>query len=230
LRRLNNTIFHDTFLHVMTILMVGIIPVFFIFWVSLFPEIKIRDRVIPAFIKGILVSLPAFALFWLLQEFYSITYDPTGIFVYHLIHDVLFQIGIALILYFSFFRCGPRCTVVEKQVHLFSFCSGFYLIFSIMDLLFYAGFYDFYLLFILPVIKVALIFIIPSLIVISIEERSYFKLLYMFLSVVLPIGLAFCGYFYHLHYFTYAYMIFAGIAVVLISGALLIKKALGYYA
>lgn len=106
---------------------------------------------------GIKLFFPALLLYLLITMFFHLDHTPRGIFLYRLIQDYLIWVLLWLTGYGLIYRWAENS--LESAVReLLAYGLGFFLMTGVVDSIINFGSYDVYNLFLLPLLRVGLLF------------------------------------------------------------------------
>ena len=158
-------------------------------------------------IKGIIWFFPSLLLFLIILGFFQISYKPFNYYFYYFLKDHFLFCGLAIGGYFIFHGLTHSHQIRIPVLNLFSYFSGFFFLVALKDFFTYIGEYDFYLLFILPLLRLFTIIIISFLLDKFIEALGSEKILFGVLLLLIPVSAGFVSFFYNLNMTLLAFLL-----------------------
>lgn len=145
------------------------IPLYTLFFANLY-GLKSDDwkRLGILFLKGFCTAMPAYLLLYLVSRATAINYKPWALYFQLLLTKHLLPFGMA-VAGFYFFHLLSRLDKI-RLIDVFSFFTGFYTLAACYGLVLESSRYDVYLLFVLPVLHMAVIHLSSFLI-----EKNYYS-------------------------------------------------------
>jgi len=113
-----------------------------------------RSGFVP-FLRGALVFIPAYLIFWIIDYFLSFQFTFWSQYGYFLIHDYAIYILLALIGYLIIYGIPKKYKIKPSFKQFFAFFTGFFMAVTWVELLLRFGNYNNYILFFLPLSRVA---------------------------------------------------------------------------
>lgn len=171
----------------MILFLVTSIPIFF-FGITTFLNSNRDSSTIPikAFFKGFLWFWPAILLYLLLMSFFPISYNPFGFYVYFLLNDHLLHLILVIGGYLLFYGIPDYRNIKEKIFELFAFLAGYFTLISLFDFISNYNHFGGYILFMLPLIRMATILLVSLLLMKFLFEIGMLRFFYLSLLIIIP--------------------------------------------
>jgi hypothetical protein len=165
--------------------------------------------------KGAVWFIPSLLVLSFVQNIFKVSYQPYEHYLVYFYRDNLLYALFGVIGYFVFFGINGLPKNKDTFLTPLVFLSGYFTLFSINHFLVYMGEFDFYILFLLPMMRIATIIALSLLIERFADEVSTMKIVYGFIMAGVPIA---CG------FVSFAYMANLGIlafilAIVMLAGS-----------
>jgi hypothetical protein len=165
--------------------------------------------------KGAIWFVPALFVLSIIQNVFKVSYKPIEHFFYYFYRDHFLYALLGVVGYIVFYEIN----VTMRKKHSFltpvTFLCGYYTLVSINDFLVYVGEFDVYLLFLLPLVRIATIIALALLIERFIDEVSNMKIVYGSLMAGVPIASGFVSFTYMINLDILAFII----AISLVAGS-----------
>ncbi|MBN2533653.1 MAG: hypothetical protein JXB88_12210 [Spirochaetales bacterium] len=199
----------------MTLFLLFSIPVFYLlFSVFMQYENKNFTFTFTAIIKGITWFFPSLLIFILVLLFFPVSYKPFNYYFYYFLKDHFLLCVLAAGGYFVFHGFSHPHQVQNPFLNLFSFFAAFFSFIAIKDFFVYKSEYNFYLLFILPLLRLFTVLILSFLMEKFIDALGPEKILFGVLMFFVPVSAGFVSFFYNLNLsalaFLLSFALFAG--------------------
>lgn len=123
------------------------------------------------FRRGILVFVPAAVLYFIIPAGVPPFLNPGALFLFYWLHDYVLFHGIAMIAFLLFFGFSGD----GDEISVFLFFAGFYTLAGVVDTIDYFGSYNLYVLFLLPVLRIGLLFATTLLLTLMLDAFQFFK-------------------------------------------------------
>jgi hypothetical protein len=124
-----------------------------------------------SFRRGILVFVPAAVLYFIIPTGVPPYLKPGALFLFYWLHDYLLFQGIAIIVFLLFFGFSGD----GDEISVFLFFAGFYTLAGVVDTIDYFGSYNLYVLFLLPVLRIGLLFATTLLLKLMLDAFQFLK-------------------------------------------------------
>lgn len=170
-------------------------------------ENKIFSFNFTACIKGILWFFPSLILFLIVLSLFPISYKPFNYYFYYFLRDHFLLCVCGIGGYFIFYGFSHPHQLREPFLNLLSFFTGFFLLVAVKDFFTFISEYNFYLLFILPFLRLFTVTIIAFLMDKLIESLGPEKILFGVLLFLVPVCTGFVSLFYNLNITTPAFIL-----------------------
>lgn len=210
----------------MTLFSILIFPLSFLWLLSSNTWEKGRGSLAESFKKwflfGVLFFIPAFLILKIVEGFLVKTWSVSNIYVYHLVVDFfIFQITLLGAWIFKFIIKPDNVYSGDKMFgNIFFLFSGFFTAISVHWAISMAqGFYDgggIYYFFILPLLRLSLIFLSALILSYADENFGIIKILFFIIYLILPCIYAFVPFFYYIRQELYAYLLATVIVILFI--------------
>lgn len=123
------------------------------------------------FRRGILGFIPAAVLFFIIPAGVPPYLKPGGLFLFYWLHDFLLFQGIGIIVFLLFFGLSGD----GDDISVFLFFTGFYALSGIVDTIDYFGSYNLFVLFLLPILRISLLFATTLLLTLMLDAFQFLK-------------------------------------------------------
>ena len=206
----------------MTLFSVFAVPIFFLFIVVSFLTENIKHKeIFVHYLKGVGIFILSLIVYLIFRKLLQLNYSTLGIYLYFFINDNLFFSVMGLsgyIILYGFTECWH---IEERLPELLVFFSGFFTFLGLTDMILHFGWYDIYLLFYLPVIRIILILGISMIVSKVITIHGYLKYFALAGGIVLPAATTLISFFYTLNYVWIALLLtvvlFSGVSIIFYS-------------
>lgn len=184
------------------------IPVFYLLFSS-FMQYESRNFSFnfTACIKGILWFFPSLILFFIVLLFFPISYKPFNYYFFYFLRDHFLPCVLAMSGYFIFYGFSHPRQIREPFLNLLSFFAGFFSLVAVKDFFTYISEYNFYLLFILPLLRLYTVILLSFLMEKFIDALGPEKILFGVLLFLVPVCAAFVSFFYNLNLTALAFIL-----------------------
>ncbi|MBN2444061.1 MAG: hypothetical protein JXJ04_22045 [Spirochaetales bacterium] len=164
--------------------------------------------------KGILWFFPSLVFIMIFLLFWSVSYKPFNYYFYYLLRDHFLFCALAITGYFVFYGFSHPRKMGDPFLNLFSFFSGFFFLVALKDLFSYTGELNFYLLFIMPFLRLFTIVILSFFMDKFIDAYGSERIIYGGLLFLVPVSAGLVSYFYNINLsflsFILSFLFFAG--------------------
>lgn len=175
------------------------VPFFSLFIVSY----KLSDgadakRLWVQYTRGLLTFVPAYIIFLLLSGRVPLTYSYGGIFAYYLFYNALIYSVIAAIAYIIIkrFSSNPDRGSVSEA---FVFLAGFFTFASVLEIVRHFPYYDSFVLFLYPTMRLAVIAAMAFILARFLDSRGFARWAYLFGGLVFVVATTLVPFFYVIH-------------------------------
>ena len=143
----------------MIIFLLTAVPLFYFIMNSLWKNIKaiVEDSYKP-FVYGLICFAVSVLIYNLIRVLaISPTYTRSGIYLYYLLHDHLIQFVLAVGSYFLVYGFSDMNSSGNGMERMFAFFCGFFCLWGVNDSIINYGWYNSYVLVVIPLIRIAMI-------------------------------------------------------------------------
>ena len=161
----------------MSIFLVGVIPLLFIFLKESFSPLQ-RSSFFAILIKGLLFFIPSFLIFLIFRNIIPVKYTFWGHYFLYGFRDVFFWVLLSLGFFFLA-RLHRTGTARDCSYAFISYFTGLITPLAITDLITHSKWQNSYTLFLVPVIRIILLFMLSVLISGSIYVKYEKRYLYI---------------------------------------------------
>jgi len=168
------------------------IPVFYIF-ALLYTTLREKSIKIDfiTFFKGAVWFIPSLFVLSIIQNLFSLSYKPVEHFLFYFYKDHLLYSLLGIVGYFVFFGFYRPPKQKNSFLLLLTFFSGFFTFVSIVDFFVHFGEFDFYTLFLLPIVRLFSIIGLSLIMERFLDEVSYMRIIYGASMIIIPVAGAF---------------------------------------
>jgi len=148
--------------------------------------------------RGLLTFIPAYIIFLLIGGLVPLTFSYGGIFAYYLFYNAVFYSVIAagaFILIKRFSAEPDRGSVSEA----FVFLAGFFTFASVLEIVRHFPYYDSFVLFLYPTMRLAVIAALAFFLARFFDARGWVKWAYLVSGLVFVVATALVPFFYVIH-------------------------------
>jgi hypothetical protein len=170
--------------------------------------------------KGAIWFIPAFIVLSFLQNVFKVSYKPIEHYFYYFYKDHFLYTLFGVAGYFVFFGMSGVPRNKDGFLVPLTFLSGYFTLVSLDHFLIYIGDFDFYIAFVLPILRIATIIALSLLIERFADEVSNMKIVYGLIMAGVPILCATSS---------FAYMVNLGMLSFIVSIVILAGSCVLYY-
>jgi len=167
------------------------------------------------FSRGLLTFIPAYIIFLLVAGRIPLVYTYGGIYGYYFFHDA-FLLSVMGALSYILIRAFSRAPEKDSVSHVFVFFAGYFTFASVLEIVRHFPNYNYYLLFLLPTLRLAVIAAFAFLVARYFSAEGWTRWAYLAIALLFLAATALVPFFFLIHV-GYAAII---VTVVLFAAAL----------
>lgn len=189
----------DMLHRIMVLFTLLIIPIFyFAFRWTFFTGIVEKESLTGLYVKGLLFSLPALCIYVFLKKMISpsfISLFSSLSFIFLI--EYAFICGVGILTYLLFFGFPVQKRSDDLYGQIFSFFTGFLTLWGSMDAMVSINWFNGYMLFIMPMMRIAFILVIPFIFALNRNWSSLLKIISLLITIPLFLILSLPGVMYY---------------------------------
>jgi hypothetical protein len=138
------------------------------------------------FLKGIICFFIALLFYLIIRSFFHQSYTGWGLYLYHLVYDHFLYIVLSICGLFLFNGIPDGYNQQENVFESYIFFSGFFTLVAFVDFIEYSKRFDFFILFLLPLLRISTILAVTIFLIQFINNTSYLRFAFLSGLILLP--------------------------------------------